>query len=200
MCGLEDVALPPLGKAASSGLTQPACALGRMPCPGRSPSSLTTSPRGGQHDGGDFGGHCPGPGPPQPGSAFSWRPTLHSFLQFSVLYSHLKNTVEVNEVLPSVSFIFVTLVTKCTNVTKRRIRMRLNPNCISLVAPPQLRPTPQARLLLKERGGLCWGPGQGPPQHILQWHIDYFDFKLLKKQLIEEGHSDPLLCLPESRK
>ena len=173
LCGLEGVALPPLGKAASSGLTQPACALGRMPRPGRSPSSLTIESPGGQHDGGDFGGHCPGPGPPQPGSAFSWRPTLHSFLQFSVLYSHLKNIVEVNEVLPSVSFTFVTLV------TKRRIRKRLNPNCKSLVAPPQLRPAPQARLLLKERGGLCWGPGQGPPQYIPQWHVDYFDFKLL---------------------
>ena len=101
------------------------------------PPHWPQSPLTGQCDGRDSGGHRPSPGPPQPGSVFSWRRTLHSFLQFSVLYSHLKNTVEVNQVLPSVSFAFVTLV------TKGRIRKRLNPNYKSLVAPLQLRPTPK---------------------------------------------------------
>ena len=33
-----------------------------------------------------------------------------------------------------------------------------------------------------------------------KWHMDYLELKLLKKQLMQEGHSDPPLCLPESRK
>ena len=31
-------------------------------------------------------------------------------------------------------------------------------------------------------------------------HIDYFELKLLKKQLVQEGHSDPHLFPPKSRK
>ena len=38
-----------------------------------------------------------------------------------------------------------------------------------------------------------------PPPKMPQWHIDYFEVKLLKKELIQEGHSDPPLCLPENR-
>ena len=30
------------------------------------------------------------------------------------------------------------------------------------------------------------------------WHIDSFELKLLKKWPVQEGHSDPPLCLPES--
>ena len=33
-----------------------------------------------------------------------------------------------------------------------------------------------------------------------QWHIDYFELKLLKKQPLQERHTDPPFCLPESRK
>ena len=38
------------------------------------------------------------------------------------------------------------------------------------------------------------------PQNTPQWHIDYFTLMLLKKRPMQEGHSDPPLCLPESRK
>ena len=38
------------------------------------------------------------------------------------------------------------------------------------------------------------------PQNGPQWHIDYFELKLLKKWLMQEGHSDPPFCLPENRK
>ena len=39
-----------------------------------------------------------------------------------------------------------------------------------------------------------------PPQNMPQWHIDYFELKLLKKRSMQEGHSDPPFCFPESRK
>ena len=38
------------------------------------------------------------------------------------------------------------------------------------------------------------------PQNMPQWHIDYFELEFLKKQPMQEGHSDPPLCPPESRK
>lgn len=37
------------------------------------------------------------------------------------------------------------------------------------------------------------------PQNMLIWHIDYFKLKLLEKPPVQ-GHSDPFLRLPESRK
>lgn len=33
-----------------------------------------------------------------------------------------------------------------------------------------------------------------------KWHIDYFELKWLKKQPVQQGHSDPPFCLTESRK
>ena len=39
-----------------------------------------------------------------------------------------------------------------------------------------------------------------PPQDVSQWHIDYFELKLLKKWPVQEGHSEPPFCLPENRK
>ena len=44
------------------------------------------------------------------------------------------------------------------------------------------------------------GPQCRTPQNMPQWHIDYFVLKLLKKSPIHEGHSDPPLHFPESRK
>ena len=39
-----------------------------------------------------------------------------------------------------------------------------------------------------------------PPQSTPQRHIDDFELKLLKKQPMQEGYSDPPFCLPKSRK
>ena len=39
-----------------------------------------------------------------------------------------------------------------------------------------------------------------PPQNVPQWHIDYFELKLLKKQPMQGGCSHSPFCLPESRK
>lgn len=44
------------------------------------------------------------------------------------------------------------------------------------------------------------GPRAGFLQNLPQWRVDYFDLKLLKKQPMQEGHSDPPLCFSESRK
>lgn len=38
------------------------------------------------------------------------------------------------------------------------------------------------------------------PQNMPQWHIDYLVVRLLKKRPLQEWYSDPLFCLPESRK
>lgn len=38
-----------------------------------------------------------------------------------------------------------------------------------------------------------------PPPNLPLWRIDYFELKLLKKQMVQGGHSD-LLCSPDSRK
>ena len=38
------------------------------------------------------------------------------------------------------------------------------------------------------------------PQNVSQWHIGYFELKLLKRWSTQEEPSDPPLCLPESRK
>ena len=38
------------------------------------------------------------------------------------------------------------------------------------------------------------------PLSMPQWHIDYSELKLLKKQLIQEKHLDLPLCLPDTRK
>ena len=46
------------------------------------------------------------------------------------------------------------------------------------------------------------GPRAGFPQNMPQWHIDYFELKLLKKQLMQEGHFEappPTPRLPEGR-
>lgn len=32
-----------------------------------------------------------------------------------------------------------------------------------------------------------------------QWHISYFESKLLKKEPVQELHFDPTLCLPEKQ-
>ena len=34
-----------------------------------------------------------------------------------------------------------------------------------------------------------------PAPNMLFWYIDYFELKLLKKQLMQEGHFDPHLSL-----
>ena len=39
-----------------------------------------------------------------------------------------------------------------------------------------------------------------PPHNMPMWSIDYFVLKLLEKQLMGEGHSDPSLSFPEVRK
>lgn len=39
-----------------------------------------------------------------------------------------------------------------------------------------------------------------PPQMVPQWHINHFEFKLLKKWPVHEGQLDPPLCPPESRR
>ena len=46
------------------------------------------------------------------------------------------------------------------------------------------------------RNRYCWGAGR-PPQNVPPWHVDYFELKLLKKQPMQEGHSDAPLCPPE---
>ena len=38
------------------------------------------------------------------------------------------------------------------------------------------------------------------PKYMPQWHIDYFELKLLKKQLMQEGLLDLSLCISERRK
>ena len=44
----------------------------------------------------------------------------------------------------------------------------------------------------------CWGPGKAT-QNTTQWHIDYFELKLLKWPM-QEIHSDPRFCLSERKK
>ena len=39
-----------------------------------------------------------------------------------------------------------------------------------------------------------------PPPNVPEWHVEYFELKLLKKWAMREGHSDLPFCLPESRK
>ena len=46
---------------------------------------------------------------------------------------------------------------------------------------------------------LWWGSGQATPKYAT-WHIDCFEFKLLEKQPVQDGHPDPALFPPESRK
>lgn len=41
--------------------------------------------------------------------------------------------------------------------------------------------------------------GRHPP-NVPQWYINYIELKLLKEQLMQEGHSGFLFYLPESRK
>ena len=44
-----------------------------------------------------------------------------------------------------------------------------------------------------------WGPDTSS-QNMLQLHVNYFDFKLLNKESVQEGHSDAYICLPECRR
>ena len=41
--------------------------------------------------------------------------------------------------------------------------------------------------------GRVWRGSGWPPPNMPQWHIDYFELKLLEKQLMREGNSDPSL-------
>ena len=47
---------------------------------------------------------------------------------------------------------------------------------------------------------VCAGAQNRLLQNMAQGHIDYFELMLLKKCLLQEGPSDPPLCLCESRK
>lgn len=44
------------------------------------------------------------------------------------------------------------------------------------------------------------GDQGGPPQNVPQWHMDYFELKVLKKQSMPEEQTDPQFCVPESRR
>lgn len=41
------------------------------------------------------------------------------------------------------------------------------------------------------------GSRHATPPNMLLWHTDYFELKLFKKQLVQEGHSG-LRCPPEN--
>lgn len=44
------------------------------------------------------------------------------------------------------------------------------------------------------------GAQSRPTQNVCQWHIDYYELKLLKKQQTQEGHSDPPVSLKTGNK
>lgn len=80
--------------------------------------------------------------PPQPGSAFSWRPNLIP-LVFSFTFTPKKHLVKVSQVLPSVSFTFIIFI------TERRIR-RKHEFKRQITCCFQVAGTLQASLLLRE--------------------------------------------------